>query len=49
MKSSIEVLGIGGVSALVAVTPNSIEFNIFMDLVLANRKLIGVLMGDAIS
>lgn len=48
MKASIEVLGIGGVSAPVAVTPNSIEFNTFMDLVLSNRKLIGVLMGDAV-
>ncbi|AOV08736.1 NAD(P)-dependent alcohol dehydrogenase [Sporosarcina ureilytica] len=48
MKASIQVLGIGGVSAPVAVTPNSVEFNTFMDLVLANRKLIGVLMGDAI-
>lgn len=48
MKASIEVLGIGGVSAPVAVTPNSVEFNTFMDLVLANRKLTGVLMGDAV-
>lgn len=48
MKSSIDVLGIGGVSAPVAVTPNSLEFNTFMDLVLANRKLVGVLMGDAV-
>lgn len=48
MKASIDVLAIGGVSAPVAVTPNSIEFNTFMDLVMANRKLIGVLMGDAV-
>lgn len=48
MKASIEVLGIGGISAPVAVTPNSIELNTFLDLVLSNRKLIGVLMGDAV-
>jgi aryl-alcohol dehydrogenase len=48
MKSAIEVLGTGGITAPVAVTPNSIEFNTFTDLVLANRKLIGVLMGDAV-
>jgi aryl-alcohol dehydrogenase len=48
MKASIEVLGIGGISAPVAVTPNSIELNTFMDLVISNRKLIGVLMGDAV-
>ena len=48
MKASIDVLAIGGVCAPVAVTPNSIEMNTFMDLVLSNRKLIGVLMGDAV-
>lgn len=48
MKASVEVLGVGGVCAPVAVTPNSIELNTFMDLVLANRKLIGVLMGDSV-
>ncbi|SEN88695.1 aryl-alcohol dehydrogenase [Mesobacillus persicus] len=48
MKASVEVLAIGGIAAPVAVTPNSIEINTFMDLVLANRKLIGVLMGDAV-
>lgn len=48
MKASIEVLGIGGITAPVAVTPNSIEFNTFTDLVLANRTMIGVLMGDAV-
>lgn len=48
MKSSIEVLGIGGIAAPVAVTPNSIEFNTFTDLVISNRKLVGVLMGDAV-
>ncbi|WP_338448245.1 NAD(P)-dependent alcohol dehydrogenase [Niallia oryzisoli] len=48
MKASIDVLGVGGTAAPVAVTPNSLEMNTFMDLVLGNRKLIGVLMGDAI-
>ncbi len=48
MKSAIEILGIGGITAPVAVTPNSLEFNTFTDLVVANRKLIGVLMGDAV-
>lgn len=48
MKASIEVLGIGGIAAPVAVTPNSIEMNTFMDLVLLNRSVKGVLMGDAI-
>lgn len=48
MKASIEVLGIGGISAPVAVTRHSVEFNTFIDLVLANRKLAGVLMGDVV-
>lgn len=48
MKASIDVLGIGGICAPVAVTPNSIEFNTFTDLVLSNRKVIGVLMGDSV-
>lgn len=48
MKASIDVLGIGGIAAPVAVTPNSIEMNTFMDLVLLNRSVKGVLMGDAI-
>ncbi|MDS9472587.1 NAD(P)-dependent alcohol dehydrogenase [Sporosarcina pasteurii] len=48
MKASIKVLGIGGISAPVAVTPHSVEFNTFLDLVLANRKLAGVLMGDVV-
>lgn len=48
MKASIDVLGIGGVAAPVAVTPNSIEMNTFMDLVLLNRSVKGILMGDSI-
>lgn len=48
MKASVDILGIGGICAPVAVTPNSLELNTFMDLVLGNRKLIGVLMGDSV-
>lgn len=48
MKASLDVLGIQGVAAPVAVTPNSIEINTFMDLVLLNKTIKGVLMGDSI-
>lgn len=48
MKASLDVLGIQGVAAPVAVTPNSIELNTFMDLVLLNKTIKGVLMGDSI-
>lgn len=48
IKASIDVLGIGGIAAPVAVTPNSIEINTTMDLVFANRSVKGVLMGDSI-
>ncbi|HWI49812.1 MAG TPA: NAD(P)-dependent alcohol dehydrogenase [Rummeliibacillus sp.] len=48
MKASIDVLGVGGVAAPVAVTPNSVEMNTFMDLVIANRSVKGVLMGDSV-
>lgn len=48
MKASLDVLGIQGVAAPVAVTPNSIEMNTFMDLVLLNKTIKGVLMGDSI-
>ena len=48
MKASIDVLGIGGVTAPLAVTPNSIKLNTFMDLVLANRSVVGILMGDSV-
>lgn len=48
IKASIDVLGIGGIAAPVAVTPNSIELNTTMDLVFANRSVKGVLMGDSI-
>ncbi|QQK80323.1 NAD(P)-dependent alcohol dehydrogenase [Salicibibacter cibi] len=48
MKASIDVLAIAGVSAPVAISKDSIAFNTFKDLSLTNRKLIGVLMGDAV-
>lgn len=48
IKASIDVLGIGGIAAPVAVTPNSIEINTTLDLVFANRSVKGVLMGDSI-
>ncbi|PWA07055.1 aryl-alcohol dehydrogenase [Pueribacillus theae] len=48
MKASIDVLAIGGVSAPVAVSKDSMELNTFRDLAIKNRKLIGVLMGDAV-
>lgn len=48
MKASIDVLGVQGVAAPVAVTPNNLEVNTMMDLVLLNRSIKGVLMGDAI-
>lgn len=48
MKASIDVLGVGGVAAPVAVTPNSVKMNTFMDLVIANRSVKGVLMGDSV-
>ncbi|MGM9924055.1 MAG: NAD(P)-dependent alcohol dehydrogenase [Bacillus sp. (in: firmicutes)] len=48
MKSSIEVLNTLGVAAPIAVTPNSLELNPFTGLVLKNRTIKGVLMGDSI-
>lgn len=48
MKASIDVLGVQGVAAPVAVTPNNLEVNTMMDLVLLNRSIKGILMGDAI-
>lgn len=48
MKSAIDVLGTNGVCAPIAVTPNTLEINTSIDLVPKNRKIIGVLMGDAI-
>ncbi|WP_342512090.1 NAD(P)-dependent alcohol dehydrogenase [Sporosarcina sp. FSL K6-1522] len=48
MKASIDILGIGGVTAPLAVTSNSLELNTFMDLVISNRSVAGVLMGDSV-
>jgi len=48
MKAAIDVLSIGGVTAPVAVTPNILEVSTFLDLVMANRTIAGVLMGDSV-
>ncbi|BAQ08925.1 Zn-dependent alcohol dehydrogenases, class III [Bacillus sp. OxB-1] len=48
MKSSLDILTIGGSTVPLAVTPNSLEFNPFTELTLNNRKVVGVLMGDAV-
>ena len=48
MKAAIEVLSQGGVTAPVAITKQSLELNTTLDLALANRKIAGVLMGDAV-
>lgn len=48
IKSSIDVLAIGGVAAPVAVTPHTVELNTTMDLVFGNRTVKGILMGDSI-
>ncbi|MBF1991935.1 NAD(P)-dependent alcohol dehydrogenase [Staphylococcus schleiferi] len=49
MKSSIEILSAQGIAAPVAVTPKTIDINPFLDLVLQNKTIKGVLMGDAIA
>lgn len=48
MKKSIDILRVGGSFSPLAVTPNSLEFNTFTDLVLSNRKVLGILMGDIV-
>lgn len=48
MKSALDILATGGSFAPLAVTPNSIEFNPFMDLTIASRNVVGVLMGDEV-
>jgi len=48
MKASIDVLSQGGVTAPVAITKQNLELNTALDLALANRKIAGVLMGDAV-
>lgn len=48
MKSALDVLAIGGTLAPVAVTRHEITFNTMRDLVASSRRMIGVLMGDAV-
>lgn len=48
MKSAIDVLAVNGICAPIAVTPNTLEVNTSNDLVAKNRKIYGVLMGDAV-
>ncbi|WP_332649280.1 NAD(P)-dependent alcohol dehydrogenase [Lysinibacillus sp. 54212] len=48
MKAAIDVLAVGGITAPVAVTPNSIEIHTVLDLVFANRSIKGILMGDSV-
>src|SRR5699024_3679806 len=48
MKTSLDILAVRGSTAPLAVTPNSIEFNTFMDLTLTGRSVLGVVMGDAV-
>ncbi|WP_029270557.1 NAD(P)-dependent alcohol dehydrogenase [Virgibacillus alimentarius] len=48
MKSSLDILAIGGSTAPLAVTPNSLEFNPFTELTITSRNVLGILMGDAI-
>lgn len=48
MKASINVLAKGGKSAPLAVSPNSLEFNPYMDLVMERRQIVGVIMGDVV-
>lgn len=48
MKTALDVLAIGGTLAPVAVTRHDISFNTMRDLVASSRRMIGVLMGDAV-
>lgn len=48
MVSAIEVLSKRGVNVPLAVTPHSVEFSTYMELVMGNRKIIGVSMGDVV-
>ncbi|MFS0823100.1 NAD(P)-dependent alcohol dehydrogenase [Bacillus sp. 1P02SD] len=48
MRTSVEVLAIGGVAAPVAATPKSMEINPLADLTMYNRSIKGVLIGNAI-
>lgn len=48
MQGSIDGLAIGGTAALIAVTPQLIEVSSWNDLCVADKKVIGVNMGDSI-
>ena len=48
MKAAIDVLSQGGITAPVAITKQNLELNTALDLAMANRKIAGVLMGDAV-
>lgn len=48
MKNAIEVLAIGGTFAPVAVTRHDLTFNPMRSLVAFSKRVVGVLMGDAI-
>lgn len=48
MHTAIDVLAIGGVTAPVAVTPNSIDVHPLADLTVLNRSIKGVLMGNGV-
>ncbi|MFS0575486.1 NAD(P)-dependent alcohol dehydrogenase [Sporosarcina sp. 179-K 3D1 HS] len=48
MKASIDILALGGSFAPLAVKPNSLELKPFTDLIMSNRKVVGVLMGDSV-
>ena len=48
MKAAIDVLSQGGITAPVAITKQNLELNTMLNLEIANRKIVGVLMGDAV-
>ena len=48
MKASVDILALGGSFAPLAVKPNSLELKPFTDLIMSNRKVVGVLMGDSV-
>ncbi|GGE61518.1 NAD(P)-dependent alcohol dehydrogenase [Priestia taiwanensis] len=48
MNTALTVLATGGVMAPVAISGKSIELNPTTDLILVNKSIIGVLMGDGI-
>ncbi len=48
MKTSIDALGLCGIAAPVAVSKTDLKINPITDLVLGNKRIIGVLMGAAV-